>query len=358
MKMNGIKVKVPGKIILGGEHSGVHYEPMILTSMGKYCTVTAHPARAGEPQKANVTIISEELGDQITLSPHQVEELTQKAQEDWENFIKTGDAKILKNITAKPIHYPVIAIGETAKFFGKKVPTATFQIDSKIPIGEGLGSSAAIAVSMAAATATLLGENPEPETINKIAFNIEQRQHGTPSGGDPAIVTFGKLLWFQKQKEGSPTIEPLPFSIHPNLAENFVIVNSGRAAESTGELIQMVKNLGEETITPIFKDQGQLVTQLKDALKDGNEERLIKIIKAMHRNLDRIGVVSPPTQKLIHDIENAGGAAKISGAGGATTGSGTVIAYHPNTQKLKEIVQNHNFSFYDINLGVEGLTLS
>lgn len=67
-------------------------------------------------------------------------------------------------------------------------------IHSELPVGMGLGSSAAYSVSLVAGLWNIFGylkgiENKE--MINNWAFQAECIMHGTPSGIDNTVSTFG-----------------------------------------------------------------------------------------------------------------------------------------------------------------------
>ena len=72
-------------------------------------------------------------------------------------------------------------------------------IDSTIPVGAGLGSSAAFAVAISASLCRFYG-HPE-DHIAKWAFIVEQIIHGNPSGIDDAVVYHGGLVVFKKEQE-------------------------------------------------------------------------------------------------------------------------------------------------------------
>jgi mevalonate kinase len=72
-------------------------------------------------------------------------------------------------------------------------------IHSEIPIGSGLGSSASFSVGLAAALLCLNHSVQLPlktkdlELISSMAFEAEKLIHGTPSGIDNTICTYGKF---------------------------------------------------------------------------------------------------------------------------------------------------------------------
>ena len=62
-------------------------------------------------------------------------------------------------------------------------------------------------------------------------------------------------------------------------------------------------------------------------------------LRENHRLLAHIGVVPAPAATLIHSIEAAGGAAKISGAGAHRgDGGGIILAYHPDPDAIPALL--------------------
>ena len=112
----------------------------------------------------------------------------------------------------------------------------TFTLRSALPIGAGLGSSAAVSVCLSSALLYLNGhlhlpgqssppssQYPNPPTshivshdaahlINSWAFVAETIMHGNPSGVDNSVSTLGSALIFQKSK--FPGEKPSMKSLH------------------------------------------------------------------------------------------------------------------------------------------------
>lgn len=349
-------VSAPGKIHFLGEHVVVRGKPALLTAIDRRCVVNLIPN-----DSADIQITSANLRKTVTVSPDEVRNRREGAQKLWEQFRDGNDMAVLKSITADEMEFPIIAIGETLHHFGIDVPSGfSLSIDSEVPIGAGLGSSASTAVTVVAAMTSFLGKDIEENkgTINDIAFLVEQKKHGLPSGGDNSAVTYGGLIWFRKESPELKLIQPVPFSVPEGIARNFLIIDTGRPKESTGEMIGIVSGLyksDQEMVDRIFNDQERLTRELLAALRNGNEQDVMAIIKAGSHNLIALGVVSPSTKKLIEEIEEAGGVAKICGAGGNTEASGVVLSYHPDTKVLEKIASGHSLKHYQTALGAEGL---
>lgn len=303
-----IKVSAPGKVHLLGEWSVVWGKPAILATV--------------------------DLRVNITLSTSSVASSTQ-------SDIK----KIVEPIVKK--HLKI-----------KTIPSYNLTITSQLPIGAGLGSSAAISAAYIAALLSFLKVKWDLNLVNNLTFEAEKVFHGNPSGGDNSTVVFGGLLWFRKEDPNLKLIQPLPFTIPVKLAKNFILINTGTPKGTTKQMITMTQALFDKK--PKLKEaflnsQEKLVRELLPALKDGNEKELMKIIKEGEKNLESIGVVSPYAKSIIRKIESAGGAAKICGAGGKTEPTGILLAYHQDKNKLKAITKSSNLPFFSTSLGVAGL---
>lgn len=356
MSAEQISVSAPGKIHLLGEHAVVYGKPAILTAVDKRCVVRISPT-----DDSTIKVSSANLDSSVTISPDQVHERRESAQAQWERYRDSNDASILKAITADEMAFPIIAIGEALHYFGKDLPSGfSLSIDSEVPIGAGLGSSAATAVSVVAAMSSFLGQNIDANrgAINDIAFLVEQKKHGMPSGGDNAAVAYGGLIWFRKETPDLKIIQPVPFPVPEEIARNFLIIDTGRPKESTGDMVAMVRGKHQKdqaSVDVILSDQERLTRELLSALKAGEESAIMEIIKSGSHNLRRLGVVSPSTAAIIDEIESAGGVAKICGAGGSTEASGVVLSYHPDTKVLEKIATGHALKHYQTTLGAEGL---
>ncbi|TSC88086.1 MAG: mevalonate kinase [Microgenomates group bacterium Gr01-1014_7] len=284
-----IKVSVPGKIHLLGEHTVVYGKPALLSAIDLRVTVTVGKSNTGFP------------------------------------FLRETVQDLIKE-----------------KFKVNKMPV--YSIESDLPVGSGLGFSAAGSAAIIAALLSHFKIKWDKELVNDLAFEAEKVFHGTPSGGDNTTATYGGLIIFQKG------VAPLPSQ---SKIKNFALINTGKPVETTKQMIEIAK----AKIHSILDDQERLVRELLPVLKTGDETKMISIIKAGEKNLENIGVVGKKAKKIIQDIETLGGAAKISGAGGQKKGSGIIICYHRNRKFIEEIANKNSLQFFNVELGAEGLRL-
>ena len=348
--MNKIRVSAPGKLHLLGEHVIVYNKPAILTAVDKRCFVEIV---ARENKK--IRLASKNYKKEITVSFEDLITKFEKAQKDWETYNEKNDIGLLKSITKDPLDYPQIIIGQFFNYYKiKSIDGFDLVIDSQVPVGCGMGSSGSLAVSIIGALSLFAGKKFDKKTINKIAFLAEQKKHGKPSGGDNSTSCFGELVWF-KRDEG---IKPLGFGVPSEITKNFYIINTGTPKETTGEMVSLVRDLLQNRplfAQEIFDKQEELVKNLKLALEKNIPRQIPGIIKAGEANLEKLGVVSTFVQKIIRDIEESGGAAKICGGGGVTKATGIILIYHTDLQSLQKVLKSHHLNPTQLTLGVEGL---
>jgi mevalonate kinase len=306
-KTNTIVVSAPGKIHLLGEHTMVYGKPALLAAVNL----------------------------RISISIASIKSETSK----------TEIQKIVEPIIKKELKI-------------KTLPQYRLTISSEIPVGAGLGSSAAVSSAYIAALLSFLKVKWDLNLINKLAYEAEKVFHGNPSGGDNSTVVFGGLIWFRKESPDLKLIEPVPFTIPNKLAKNFCLINTGKPQETTKQMVEIVAakfKLQSVKFQKIFDDQERLVKELLSIIQNGDENHLIQTIRAGEKNLESLGVVSPFVKTIIRKIEQEGGAAKICGAGGRTKATGILLAYHPQKSIIEEIAKEQNLSYFSTSLGIEGV---
>src|SRR3989344_2739637 len=285
--MSGIKISAPGKLHLLGEHAVVYNKPAILAAVDKRCFIEITPRKDNK-----IKITSKNYKSLILCRIGEVKDKFEKAQKDWETYNKSNDTLLLKSITKGFLDYSQIIIGQFLNFYKlKSIRGFDLSIDSQVPIGCGMGSSGALAVSIIGALSLFAGKKFDKKIINEIAFLCEQKKH-------------------KNQKE---------------------------------------------RIEKIFNEQELLVRSLIPALEQSSHEDIIRIIRNGEKNLEKLGVVSPFVQKIIRDIEETGGAAKICGGGGKTKSTGIILIYHTDLRTLRKMLKSHQFVAAQLTLGVEGL---
>lgn len=224
-----------------------------------------------------------------------------------------------------------------------------FKIKSEIPIGRGLGSSAALSSAAAASFLEFYTDQKfEKKIINKLAFQIEKHFHKNPSGVDNSAACFGGLILYQKQVG----LTNLNNKIPENIEEKLFLIDSGKPSETTGEMVSLVKTKITKKILNEIKSSTK---QLEKSINDENiflfKESLIKNEKM----LEEIGVVSQKTKKLLTELSRFG-IGKVTGAGGRRTNSGFILFFAEDKKKLIEYLNTNKIIFYKFVPDGKGLT--
>ncbi len=334
-----IKVSVPGKVHLIGEHAVVYNEPAIIAAVGKRTTIEARKAE-------NISVTDSGMDFKIEWPVKEVKDAAKKAQELWQaGFEKKDFSEVFSFV--KGNDFKKAAIGFVLDKLG--IESGVYlRISSEIPIGSGIGSSASLAVAIAKAVSGVYGKNLSNEEVNNLAYEIEKFKHGAPSGGDNSACCFGGLLWFQK---GSPNniIMPLRDEI-PHKLENFVLVYTKPPVKTTGELVQQVRNLDDVFRYKRMKHIGKLAHEMREILKNKNYNRMKEIINDTHKNLAELGVSIKEIDEIAETVRKIGGAAKLCGAGGG----GIMLCWHEDKNKLVHTVENLGYKPIETELAVEG----
>lgn len=209
----------------------------------------------------------------------------------------------------------------------------------RVPLGMGLGSSAAFSVAVIRAFDSLLGLEKSDLEIDRIAFRCEKLTHGTPSGIDNNIATFGEPVLYSK---GSSTrTRPVLLRQIPPL----VVASSGTRG-STGDMVAGVRerfSKNEALYTTIFDEIDELSIAGAKALKENDYEYLGSMMNVCHGFLNAIEVSTPELEKMIQIARSAGAlGAKLTGAGGG----GSIVALCPG--KVSEVAGALERAGYEI----------
>lgn len=278
----------PGKVILFGEHFVVSGNSAISMTIDLPTIVTIEPLK-----NDHIQIRSEDLGLEAAFSP---------------------SGKILESSgpTAEATLRPIFQVADfTLNRLNQPGRGLKIAVKSRVPIGMGLGSSAATAVGTVSAITTLLGQSLSSEDIFEAAYSLEKIVHGQPSGVDQATVTFGGLISYRKGKvEASLKVTKSP----P------LIIGNTRRRRSTGEFVGRVTRLREtepQEYGRIASEAQKITEGAVVALRDRRWEALGALMNENQRLLELVGVSSPELERLIFAAKSAGAfGAKLTGGGG------------------------------------------
>ncbi len=297
-----ITASAPGKIILSGEHAVVYGYPALLASVNRRLTVKLTSAPSPTPPRIQLLIDS-----------------------------------CLQSLGVPPARI-------------------SLAVTSRLPVGAGMGSSAALATAASAALFYKYRRTWDLDRINSLAFAAEKIFHGRPSGADNTISCFGGFLWYRKESDSFKTFSPVTGTLPPLL-----LINSGRPAESTADMVSRVLALSHrrpQKTSAVFSRLEAVTREWLKIMLGESSAPFSEVIRDNEKLLEMLSIVSPSTQTLIRQIERLGGAAKISGAGGFKSASGLILAYHPRPAVLHRFALDHKLTVLPVKLGGPGVRLN
>jgi mevalonate kinase len=292
----------PGKVYLFGEHAVVYGEPAVPCAVERRAAVTV------EARDDDRVVV--EASD-LTLDGFTVTFDGSTADADPELDVPT---RLVQSATG----YVEEAVAQARD--AADAPDAGFElsIDSEIPLGAGLGSSAAVAVAAIDAATRALGVTLPREELAERAYRTER---AVQEGGASRADTFCSATGGAVRVEGSDCrrldAPELPF-----------VVGFDGGAGDTGELVAGVRALRER-----HAFAADTVTAIGDVVRDGEEvladapagspadESTLAVLGGLmdfdHGLLSALGVSTRSLDAMVWAAREAGAhGAKLTGAGG------------------------------------------
>jgi mevalonate kinase len=349
-------------VILIGEHAVVYGHPALAAAVDLEAVVDVRPGGAIAP----VTVRSVQLGDPFATTWPELTAYARTARERWQAYAAAPKAAAFAAVGGgDPAHLLKVALGEAALSLSPAtLPPTLVTVDSAIPPGSGMGSSAAVAVALVTALRAAWGCPLEGDALERLALEVERRQHGLPSGVDTATVIHGGLLWAERQGPGAPlALTPLP-AVSPHL-RRLRLFDTGTPGQSTGQVVAAVRERVEREprrLGAVLERMGATTTAFRAELEGGPDrpERVRELISTYQRDLEELGVVPEGARRLVRAVEAQGGAAKLSGAGALVAasaerpGAGTLLVYHPQPDRLAGITPLERLPSPPVRLGAPG----
>lgn len=335
----------PGKVILFGEHAVVYGKMAIAASLNLRAksVIELVPIKENEERMLSMKMPKSEDGKD--LPPYQVTiqalqqlfrdetfpfktvydvDLIREWSERLEAFVNMKD-DISSRVAYASIAYVALMIEELSENKIYKNAHIRVVLSTELPMGAGLGSSASFAVSLVGAflsaclqwtTSDQLDEK-QLELVNQWAFVVEKIIHGTPSGIDNTVATYGGLL----TKEGST--RQIVHDAHPC---NILIVNT-MVPKNTKALVAGVRSRYEDEKTSSkMKERIDSIDSLSKTCLSiltstpFDEVYFQKLITQNHELLNAIGVGHPQLEVMVSIANQYQLVAKLTGAGGGGCG--------------------------------------
>jgi mevalonate kinase len=318
-----VTASAPGKTILFGEHAVVYGKPAIAAAVDKRAYVTV---KKRADNLTHVTVGDLGVSGFLNLKNRRVD-------------LETGN-KMQKGI----LEYVMRSLL-------KAETEGSVDVDVRldIPIGAGLGSSAAVTVATIMAAASFNQIKLTNETIANLAHQVELDVQGAASPIDTTLSTYGGVIYLSKTPQKLIKLE-----IYEELP---IVIGYTSTRGNTGALVEQVRQKKEakpEVINPILDSMEAVANGARQALIKGDHKTIGLLMNINQGLLDALGVNTEELSKMVFTARNNGAmGSKLTGAGGG----GSMIAYCPG--KVEEVVSSINQfeKAFQINVAQEGVRL-
>ncbi|KAF8388050.1 hypothetical protein HHK36_026716 [Tetracentron sinense] len=337
-----VRARAPGKIILSGEHAVVHGSTAVAASIDLCTQVSLRFPIDSESDDSLIKLQLKDMALEFSWPVGRLKKMLPELGIPQSSTPTPCSPETLKSIAALVGEHNIpeaksgLAAGVLAFLYlytsiqGYKPATAV--VTSDLPLGAGLGSSAALCVSLSAALLAFsdsvsldfshqgwltFGES-ELELVNKWAFEGEKILHGKPSGLDNTVSTFGNIIMF---KSGNLTLlksrMPLRMLItNTKVGRNTKALVAGvsertfRHPDAMAAVFSAVDSISKELSTII---QSHAPDDLSITEKEKKLEELMEMNQGL---LQCMGVTHASIETVLQTTLKYKLTSKLTGAGG------------------------------------------
>jgi mevalonate kinase len=270
----------PGKLILSGEHAVVY----------------GHPAIAVPVSLRVIVTLTEKEG------PLDIPEIDARLTQAWRSILPTSGLKV--------------------------------EIESTLPIGCGMGSSAAISIATLRALASYQGHSPDFDWLFEQGFVMERMFHGTPSGLDHAVCALEKPILYNKI---GPTLSPI------SLPQSTLVVMHSNEPKKTSAMVERVR--AQWPNNKSLLNQIGTLTQEIAQYPHCNPQWLGTKLTENHQLLRALGVSTPTLDLLVETALKHGAlGAKLAGSGGG--GIAFALVENNNPEPIQSAIENLGYKCF------------
>lgn len=330
-----MKAIAPGKLILSGEHSVVYGRPALAMAVNRNAeTLVTLDGAPGE--------VSFELPD---LGPAR-ESFTLRALRDFHDRVARSHREFLegrlsiRDVLHKPVElfqYAYITLLDGLHLTVGGTGGVNVRMRSNIPIGCGMGSSAASIMSVLRGLGHYYRVEFRPEWYARYSLEVENMQHGRASGLDTFVSLHGGCVLF---RQGEFRELPLP-------RVPLYIVNTGHPASTTGEAVSAVARRTGGASSPLWDEFESATLAMEKATRENDLPGFQRAMRTNHRLLDAIGVVPPRVAEFVAEVEATGAAAKVCGAG-AVSGDAAGMVLVASETSPADLCARHGYELMTV----------
>jgi len=319
----------PAKIILSGEHAVVYGNPAVAMAINRFATTTITLRQARHILFKLLDISYTARATWRTLG-----KLKKRIHYQYQEFL-TGNCDI-HDVLRQPFELLLYTFVDFLEQLHLDLPSGlVVQTSSNIPVGCGMGSSAASILSVLSALAHYFGIELDHSKYFKLGLANENLQHGRSSGLDVYLSLHGGCVHFEKEQMHHKKLPLVPMAL----------VNTGKPTSSTGACVDYVAARLQQD--KMLDDFAKVTKAFALALETNDIVAVKDCVRENHRLLCQLGVVTPKAQDFITQIEARGMSAKISGAGSiAGDNCGAVLVV--GEEKIDDLVKKYDYAALEV----------
>lgn len=262
--------KAPGKIILMGEHAVVYGKKAIAMP---FFSVQIRSTTSYE--KGPITISSA----------------------CYDGELETSEVAIFGIKTL---------IEKTLEYLDQPIQNLHIKIESTIPPQRGLGSSAAVSISVVRSLFDYFDEELSHDTLTELVFHAENIHHHNPSGLDATTIIEENFLIFEKGKKVK--------KVTSKLKGYLIVSDTGEIGNTKESVANVQKNLKKNK--HLIDVLGALSEKAIPMIEEGDNQGLGDLMNQAHSALNSLGV-SNQSLNALTEVARLHGAlgAKLTGGG-------------------------------------------
>lgn len=192
------------------------------------------------------------------------------------------------------------------------------ELGSSVPLESGFGSSAALSVALVAATVPGIAQ--DIRRWWRVANQLEETFHGTPSGVDAGLAIYRALTSMQPKPPDIPAAWKVPIPHEDQLPP--LVVGAVRRESSTRELVAGLREKresGDKAVRGALETLGGLTVRARQVVTSSHARgrQIGNLAREAQSVLAELGLSTPLTDSVLSLARRSGAlGGKLSGGGG------------------------------------------
>ena len=359
-----------GKVIISGEHSVVYGKPALAFGIDKHTKMYLNCYKSDQNKNCFALINLMSLKINFKISKNEMIEYLKSNDKiqniNNDNIVCKHKKHLIQIISNIYVKLKDLIKLEKVKYYIENT-YFLISISSDIPVGFGLGSSAAYNVCIVNGLCLLINKLLNNNIFNKkdilLLSNESEKifHNGTPSGIDASCSLFGGVINFRSINDQSNVKIPINNFFLNKI--KFILINT-KIQRNGGEFIKNVSNFKEnnpELFNNLINDIGDVTNNIinlimKEQSDDDDCFKFFELIKQNQKLLKSICVSNNEIDNIINILEKNEFVGKISGAGGG----GFIICFvlKEKINDIQKLLKDNGIDYINVNISNESANLT